>query len=457
MKNRSRRQLRRGGGIEGAIWAPFRSLLGAQVIGAVLGLVFWILAARLVDAHEIGRRGGGDQCPDPARSGDRARHRDRADLGSPAARTASAASAGPPGAPGRAASYRARGGMVVALGPLFAATLGRPSQPVRRRAFVVGVAAAPGPSSPTRRRWGEALVGAGPPQPAGVQPPVPDDRASPGARTPRGPRAPGVLGAPAPGVRAVRPVAAQAAATRHQRVPGPSLRDDVATFGGHALRNHALSLSLATAPQMVPVIAGLVLTSVANAEFAIAWLMATFVFLPPYLLAIALFAHGANVSTEEFRKSMEKTLPASLLLSAAPLRGRLGPRRTRPARLRRPVRHRVLEDPRPARACRSLDVLQGPPRGPLALTASLRPRHQAGVLGPDAGDRRCHDRRGARRRPGSVHRLAGGDGARGAAVDPLAARGVRRADLAEPPGPAPPHRGRPAPRRPSSAPSHWWP
>ena len=48
------RQLRRGGGIEGGIWAPFRSLLGAQVIGAVLGLVFWILAARLVDAHEVG-------------------------------------------------------------------------------------------------------------------------------------------------------------------------------------------------------------------------------------------------------------------------------------------------------------------------------------------------------------------------------------------------------------------
>ena len=54
----------------------------------------------------------------------------------------------------------------------------------------------------------------------------------------------------------------------------------------------------------------------ANAEFAIAWLMATFVFLPPYLLAIALFAHGANISTEEFRTSMERTLPASLLLSA---------------------------------------------------------------------------------------------------------------------------------------------
>jgi O-antigen/teichoic acid export membrane protein len=97
---------------------------------------------------------------------------------------------------------------------------------------------------------------------------------------------------------------------------GPSLRSDLVAYRGHALRNHALSLSLASASQMVPVIAGVTLASVANAEFAIAWLMATFVFLPPYLLAIALFAHGANVSTEEFRKSMEKTLPSSLLLSA---------------------------------------------------------------------------------------------------------------------------------------------
>ena len=78
-----------------------------------------------------------------------------------------------------------------------------------------------------------------------------------------------------------------------------------------------MSLSLAGAAYMVPVVAGLTLTSVENAEFAIAWLIASFVFLPPYLLAAALFAHGANVSTEEFRTSMEKTIPASLLLSAA--------------------------------------------------------------------------------------------------------------------------------------------
>ena len=76
----------------------------------------------------------------------------------------------------------------------------------------------------------------------------------------------------------------------------PPLLADVRGFIGLALRNHALSLSLAAASQMVPVIAALTLGSVDNAEFAIAWLMATFVFLPPYLLSTALFAHGANVT-----------------------------------------------------------------------------------------------------------------------------------------------------------------
>ena len=96
----------------------------------------------------------------------------------------------------------------------------------------------------------------------------------------------------------------------------PPLLADVRGFIGLALRNHALSLSLAAASQMVPVVAALTLGSVENAEFAIAWLMATFVFLPPYLLSTALFAHGANVSEEEFRRSMERTIPAALSLSA---------------------------------------------------------------------------------------------------------------------------------------------
>src|SRR3712207_8962732 len=43
------------------------------------------------------------------------------------------------------------------------------------------------------------------------------------------------------------------------------------SYVGLALRNHTLSLALAGASQMVPVVAGLTLASVANAEFAIAW------------------------------------------------------------------------------------------------------------------------------------------------------------------------------------------
>ena len=46
--------MRGGPGIDHGIWSPFRSLLLAQALAALLGLVFWILVARLVDAHEIG-------------------------------------------------------------------------------------------------------------------------------------------------------------------------------------------------------------------------------------------------------------------------------------------------------------------------------------------------------------------------------------------------------------------
>ena len=36
------------------IWSPFRSLLTAQVLSAALGLVFWVIVARVVDAHDVG-------------------------------------------------------------------------------------------------------------------------------------------------------------------------------------------------------------------------------------------------------------------------------------------------------------------------------------------------------------------------------------------------------------------
>ena len=41
-------------GVDSGIWSPFRSLLLAQVMSAALGLVFWVLVARLVDAHDVG-------------------------------------------------------------------------------------------------------------------------------------------------------------------------------------------------------------------------------------------------------------------------------------------------------------------------------------------------------------------------------------------------------------------
>ena len=41
-------------GMERGIWSPFRSLLGAQVIAAGFGLVFWVIVARLVDQHDLG-------------------------------------------------------------------------------------------------------------------------------------------------------------------------------------------------------------------------------------------------------------------------------------------------------------------------------------------------------------------------------------------------------------------
>ena len=40
--------------VASGIWSPFRSLLSAQVLAAVLGLVFWVIVARLVDAHDVG-------------------------------------------------------------------------------------------------------------------------------------------------------------------------------------------------------------------------------------------------------------------------------------------------------------------------------------------------------------------------------------------------------------------
>lgn len=83
-----------------------------------------------------------------------------------------------------------------------------------------------------------------------------------------------------------------------------------------ALAHHALSLALASGPLVVPVIAGALLTPVDNAHFTISWMVATFVFIPPYMLATALFASTASQGIARFATSMRRTLPLSLGLSA---------------------------------------------------------------------------------------------------------------------------------------------
>ena len=96
-----------------------------------------------------------------------------------------------------------------------------------------------------------------------------------------------------------------------------TLRADLSSYAGPALRNHALNMAVTAASQLMPVIAGLVLLGAENASFAIAWQIASFVFLPPFLLATALFAHGANSSVAAFRATMRSTVPAGLVLSLA--------------------------------------------------------------------------------------------------------------------------------------------
>jgi O-antigen/teichoic acid export membrane protein len=102
---------------------------------------------------------------------------------------------------------------------------------------------------------------------------------------------------------------------RGPRRPGERLGALVRVQWRAALHHHALNQSLSAGPMLVPVVAAVVLGPVENAEFAMAWLIATFVFIPPYMLATALFAVSVKRSVGEFRASARHTLPAALALS----------------------------------------------------------------------------------------------------------------------------------------------
>jgi O-antigen/teichoic acid export membrane protein len=297
------------------IWSPFRSLLTAQVLSAALGLVFWVVVARMVDARDVGIAAAAISA------------QTLLGIVTVLGHSTMLVSELPGLAPTRQRTLVVRSllvvlvssglgaGIVVALSPLLSANLEEAlGNPIGAVTFVLGTAGF---------AWAlvvdDACLGV---KRSGLQ--VWRNFVASSLRFPITAvlLVLGFTDAHVLQVCWVLPLLVSIPFTlwrlglpKGDTTSAPLLAD-VRGFIGLALRNHALSLALAAGSQMVPVVAALTLGSVQNAEFAIAWLMATFVFLPPYLLATALFAHGANVSEQEFRLSMERTIPAALSLSA---------------------------------------------------------------------------------------------------------------------------------------------
>ena len=304
------------------VLAPFRSLLGAQVLGTVLGLLFWVLVARAVAAPEVG--------------------------------VAAAA-----------ITTQALLGLLVSLGlgtHLVAELPGHPEarqhQLLRRSLLVVGLAGtvtglavvlAAGPLGLLGQSLGAAVsspldaglmvlgvVGAGWAlvvdeatlglRRSSLQ--VWRNLIASGVRFPLvgallllGPRDATVLQLAwvAPLLLSVGlllvAVHRGAAAEAQIAAAGPTLLADVRRSARPALRHQGLNLAVAAATQVVPVVAAVALAPADNAAFTIAWRVATVAFLPPYLVAVALYAHGASLDADAFRRTMGRTLPAALLLS----------------------------------------------------------------------------------------------------------------------------------------------
>jgi len=296
------------------ILAPFRSLLGAQVAGTALGLLFWVVVARLVPGTDVGVAAAAIST--------------QTLLG-----TATALGLGtlliaelPRHSPGRQRQLVLRalvavalagllvGGLVAVLGHggVLGGNLRAATSGAGAIVLVAGVVAA---------GWAlvldEAVLGL---QRSRVQ--VVRNVVAAGLRFPlaaglllAGHRDATVLMACWVLPLLVSIGGAFATLRLPRTAGGPAVGADLTSYAGAALRHHGLNLALAAGSQLMPVVAAVTLSAVANAEFAIAWLAATFVFLPPYLLAVALFAHGSRVTAEELRTSMATTLPAALGLS----------------------------------------------------------------------------------------------------------------------------------------------
>jgi O-antigen/teichoic acid export membrane protein len=312
----SGRQVDPGRRSRSTVFGTFGAMLAAQAAGAVLGLLFWVLAARLAPAAEVGTAAAAISLQTLLGS-----------LATLGAQTLLMAEL-PHVAPERRRELLHRGlllaglaslviGLVVLgvhglLGTTLSAALDTPAEGV---VFVVGVVAAA-----AGLVVDGAAIGAGR---SLVQ--VVRNVVASGLRFP-------LLallllsGEPRSLVLQltwVVPLLVSVAVARQRlRLPVPSAaspattrRADLASYLRPSLAHHGLSLTLAAGSQLLPVLGGLLLVPEDNAAFAIAWLLATFVFLPPYLLATALFAHGASSGVAALRASTGSTLPVALVAS----------------------------------------------------------------------------------------------------------------------------------------------
>lgn len=296
------------------VFGTFGAMLTAQAAGAVLGLLFWVLAARLAPASQVGTAAAAISLQTLLGS-----------LATLGAQTLLMAEL-PHVAPERRRVLLRRGLLLAALascvvgvlvlalhdvlGTTLAAALDTPAEGV---VFVVGVVAAS-----TGLVVDGAAIGTGR---SLVQ--VQRNVVASGLRFPllalllatSEPRSLVLQ------LTWVAPLLVSVAVARHRlRLPasGPSVtrRADLVRYLRPSLAHHGLSLTLAAGSQLLPVLGGLLLAPEDNAAFAIAWLLATFVFLPPYLLATALFAHGASSGVAALRTSTGSTLPVALAVSA---------------------------------------------------------------------------------------------------------------------------------------------
>ena len=286
-------------GTRRGLWAPFASLLSGQSAAALLGLVFWLVAARVVDPAELGVAAAAistqtllgllvslglgthlvTELPGAGRDVVR-RWVHRALLGA--------------GAVGVVVAgvlvgivEGARAALDSDVGGALAEGL---SHPLLIVGFVLGVVAATGVVV-----LDEAVLGL---RRSRVQ--LTRNVTASLLRFPVGAALLFLAGADAWVVQAawVLPLLVSLLlALRALRLPASPhtpWSDDVQEHLRPALRHHAVNLAVAAATQVVPVIAGLTLAATANAQFAVAWLLATCAYLPPYLLATALYAHASH-------------------------------------------------------------------------------------------------------------------------------------------------------------------